>query len=110
MTAVMMGLLAMHQACAVTLYTDSEYVAFPFSKGWLATWMRAWATGKGQKVKNRDLWEEIAALALGFTITAVVVPGHDPAHRFPLNDRCDQLAGAARRVWVERVAAVPSGV
>jgi ribonuclease HI len=38
LTALLEGLRALKAPCEVKVYTDSEYVMNPFTKGWLARW------------------------------------------------------------------------
>jgi ribonuclease HI len=48
---------------AVTVYTDSTYVIQGITK-WLFGWRaRGWKTAAGQDVLNRELWEQLSALA-----------------------------------------------
>ena len=73
----------------ITIFSDSQYVVKAVSEGWLKNWI---ATNfKGGK-KNRDLWEEFAALASAHHIKFKWVRGHADNH---YNNRCDELATAA---------------
>ena len=74
---------------AVTIFTDSQYVANAIEKKWLDNWIRT--DFKGGK-KNKDLWTQYHAIAKHFRVRFVWVRGHaDNA----LNNRCDELATAA---------------
>ncbi len=74
---------------AVTIYTDSRYVADAISKGWLQNWL---ATNfKGGK-KNKDLWIQYQLISRQFSITIQWVKGHA---NNPFNNRCDLLATSA---------------
>ena len=56
----------------VTLYTDSNYLVSGFME-WSKKWERNhWTNGKGQEIKNADLWREALALnrAKGIVIRA----------------------------------------
>lgn len=49
LTAVLMGLRALKHPTKLTVFTDSEYVAKPFSEGWLKGWQeRNWRTNAGR--------------------------------------------------------------
>ena len=81
----------------VRLYTDSTYVIFGLSK-WIAGWRRRdWMTVDGKEVSNRDLWEELDALARERESRGLVwryVRGHAGS---PGNERCDAIAVAFAR-------------
>lgn len=59
----------------LTIYTDSQFVANAFLKGWLAKWrMNSWVG-----VKNVDLWKAIIheiALRRGMRLKMVWIHGH----------------------------------
>jgi len=70
-TAAIMALRALKSPCEVTLYTDSQYVAYTMSKGW------------GRKA-NTDLWQQLDDLVYvdffnetGHKVTWEWVKGHD---------------------------------
>lgn len=92
MTAAIQALRCLtHSPCDVTLHSDSQYLIFAFTKGWLENWARyGW---KGGAVKNRDLWEELLALDQKHQVTWVWVRGHAGN---PGNERADFLAGEQR--------------
>jgi ribonuclease HI len=93
LTAVIRGLAALKEPCAVTLYTDSQYVANAINKGWLAGWQRNNWRSKSGAVKNPDLWAALVPLLVTHDVTFVWVRGHaENAY----NNRCDELAVAAR--------------
>ena len=83
LTAVLTGLQALKRPCAVTVVTDSQYVA-AILRG-------------GQAKANRDLVRQVHAAAARHTVTVQWVAGHS-GHA--LNERCDRLARAeaTRRV------------
>ncbi len=93
LTAAIRALRALREPCRVTLYSDSSYLVDAFRKGWLASWQkRGWVKSDKKPVLNRDLWEELLALADTHEIRWVHVRGHaDNAE----NNRCDQLATGA---------------
>jgi ribonuclease HI len=90
--AVIHGLSALTRPCAVTVYTDSEYV-----KNGITTWIhgwkkRGWLTADRKPVKNQDLWERLDAIASRHEIEWHWVKGHSGV---PGNERVDRLANAA---------------
>ena len=89
LTAAIRALAALKRRCEVALYTDSQYVRQGITT-WLADWKRReWRTADRKPVKNRDLWEELDALAAKHDIEWHWVRGHD-GH--PENERADALA------------------
>ncbi len=89
LTAVIEGLKALKEPCAVTLHVDSQYVMNGISK-WIAGWKRnGWRTSDKKPVKNQGLWQELDAQVARHQITWVWVKGHagDPG-----NERADALA------------------
>jgi ribonuclease HI len=74
---------------AVTIYTDSQYVARAVKEGWLNKWIAT--QFKGGK-KNKDLWMQFYELAKKHKIDFVWVKGHADN---PFNIRCDELATEA---------------
>jgi len=87
------GLEALKGPCAVTLWSDSQYVIHALSKGWLAGWQkRGWRTSSKEPVKNQDLWQRMLRAIEGHTIEWRWVRGHTGDIE---NERCDQLAVAA---------------
>jgi ribonuclease HI len=102
---------------SATIVTDSQYVLKGIT-GWVAGWKRKdWVTSTGQPVINRDLWEELDALA-DARLSWEWAKGHSGV---PGNERCDEIASwfaasvrplaapRARRAVAERapVAAAP---
>jgi len=80
---------------SITVISDSTYVIKCFQDKWHAGWLRrGWKNSQGQPVANRDLWEQLFALALEpkVPIAWKWVKGH--AGDF-WNDVVDQLALAA---------------
>lgn len=88
--AVIAGLKALkREGLVVKVFSDSQYVVKAVQEGWLGNWI---ATNfKGGK-KNRDLWEEYAALAARHAILFKWVKGHADNS---FNNRCDELATQA---------------
>ena len=85
LTAVLIGLQALKRPCAVTVVTDSQYVAA--------------ILGGGQAKANRDLVQQVRATAVRHAITVQWVAGHS-GHA--LNERCDRLAYAEATRRVQR--------
>lgn len=47
--------------CVIDTYTGSGQVRAAIENGWLEEWQaREWKTAKGQDIKHKDLWQEIA--------------------------------------------------
>ncbi len=95
LTAVIEALTRLKAPCVVTLITDSEYVKNAFTQKWLNGWQKkGWKTASRQPVKNQDLWQKLLVLTAPHLIHWKWVRGH----AFDaLNNRCDELAVAARR-------------
>ena len=94
LTAAIEALKMLKEPCDVTLYTDSEYVKNAFTQGWLENWLRrGWKTADKKPVKNQDLWQTLYALTQQHQINWQWVRGHANDE---LNNRCDELAVAAR--------------
>ncbi|ANB18146.1 ribonuclease HI [Dokdonella koreensis] len=90
--AAIRGLEALTRPCRVTLYTDSQYVQRGIEE-WLPRWQaRGWKTSDGKPVKNRDLWERLAAACQPHRLRWQWVRGHAGHVE---NERVDQLARAA---------------
>ena len=89
LTAAIRALEALKRRCAVSLYTDSQYVRQGITT-WLNDWKRRnWRTADRKPVKNQDLWEQLDALAAKHDVEWHWVRGHD-GH--PENERADALA------------------
>ena len=89
--AAIEALITLKRACAVDLYTDSQYVRGGVT-GWLANWKRnGWKTSDRKPVKNEDLWRELDEARTRHDITWHWVKGH-AGH--PENERADALARA----------------
>lgn len=87
--AAISALEALRRPCSVTLYSDSKYVINGITK-WIHGWHKSnWKNGK---VKNRDLWERLAAAHAQHKMYWLWVRGHI-GHE--LNERADVLAGEA---------------
>jgi ribonuclease HI len=89
LTAAIQALGALKAACAVDLYTDSEYLRRGITE-WLANWKRkGWRTANRTPVKNADLWEALDAAVARHEVSWHWVRGHS-GHEG--NERADELA------------------
>lgn len=90
LTAVIEGLRELKRPCAVKLYSDSAYVVNAFNNGWISNWLRSgWKNSAGSPVSNKDLWQELLAVAEQHQIEWIKVKGHSDN---VYNNRCDELA------------------
>jgi len=93
--AVIKGLETLKRPCAVSLYTDSKYIADAVNKGWARRWRaNGWRRNKTDKAVNPDLWARLLDLLDVHDVEFVWVRGHagDPG-----NERADALAVAASK-------------
>ncbi|WP_086617025.1 ribonuclease HI [Erythrobacter tepidarius] len=91
MTAVLRGLAALKEPCAVTIHTDSRYVIDGMTR-WICGWQkRGWVNAAKKPVANADLWRELIAAARPHKVRWEWVKGHS-GH--PENERADALASA----------------
>lgn len=99
--AAIVGLEALKEPCAVTLYSDSKYLVDAYLQGWVNAWHAAgWRRGK-DPLKNPELWERLWGLTEKHKVSFVWVKGH-AGHKY--NERCDALAtGAADKFIEERI-------
>ena len=88
--AVLEALRALKEPCAVSLFTDSQYVRNAVEKKWLAAWQRqGWRKADKKPVKNGDLWQALLPLLERHQVRFFWLRGH-AGHAE--NERCDQLA------------------
>ena len=92
LTAVIRALEALKEPCAVTVYTDSQYISRAMTEGWLAKWKAAGFTKKGG-LKNAELWRALDGLLQRHEVRFQWVKGHADNE---YNNRCDALAVAQR--------------
>lgn len=99
--AVIAGLRVLPASARVRIHVDSTYVKNNFEERLQRWWGNGWRTADGKPVKNRDLWEDLAAeVARRLSPPEWErVPGHSGV---PLNDRADQLACAEKDAYAER--------
>ena len=92
LTAVIEALKKLKYPCAVTIYTDSKYVADAFLQGWIWNWAKkGWVKADKKPVLNPELWQALLTQLQPHDYTFVWVKGH-AGH--PENERCDALATA----------------
>ncbi|MCI9367039.1 MAG: ribonuclease HI [Oscillospiraceae bacterium] len=95
LTAVIRGLEALKEPCAVELYSDSKYVIDALEKGWAKGWRaRGWVKADKKPALNPDLWERLLELCETHAVTLHWVKGHASN---PYNNRCDELAVQASK-------------
>jgi len=87
--AVISGLEKLKEKCAVTVYSDSQYVVNGIEKGWAKSWRAKNWFRKSEPVPNADLWVRLLDLVDQHQVSFLWVKGHN-GH--PENERCDQLA------------------
>lgn len=94
LTAAIEGLKALKEPCEVQIITDSEYLKNGITN-WVRNWkLRGWMTKERKPVVNRDLWEELDAVAAKHQTRWEWTKGH-AFHAD--NNRCDELAQQAAR-------------
>ena len=98
LTGVIRALEALKEPCAVTVYTDSQYISKALNEGWLAKWKAAGFTKKGG-LKNAELWRTLDSLLQEHAVTFRWVKGHADNE---YNNRCDALAVAQRDKFAGR--------
>ncbi len=92
--AVIAGLSALNEPCAVRVVTDSKYVQRAMTRH-LSKWRkRNWRTSRGVPVSNRDLWEALLRESRRHRVTWTWIRGHGASAE---QNRCDALAQAAAR-------------
>ncbi len=88
LTAALRGLEALKRPSAVRVISDSRYLRDGMTQ-WLAGWQRrGWRTAGGEAVKNRDIWESLAAVAARHQVQWEWVRGHSGHVE---NERVDAL-------------------
>ena len=96
--AVINGLEALKESCAVTLYSDSKYVIDALTLGWAQKWRaNGWMRNKKEAAKNPELWERLLNLCQKHEMTYVWVKGHAENE---YNNRCDKMAVAESKKFM----------
>lgn len=92
LSAAIEALRQLTRPCRVVITTDSQYLVKGMTE-WIVGWQhKGWRNSKREPVINRDLWEDLLALARQHTISWQWVRGHDGHAE---NERCDCLAREA---------------
>lgn len=96
--AVIEGLKALKEPCAITVRTDSQYVQRGVTQ-WLAGWKaNGWKKTRNshgsRAVLNQELWVELDKLLAPHTVSWKWIKGHADDED---NLRCDALANRAAR-------------
>jgi ribonuclease HI len=103
--AAVQALKTLKEPCVVELFTDSAYLVNAFEQNWLENWQKnGWLNSKKMPVENKDLWQELLALAAKHRVSWRKVKGH-AGH--PENERCDQLARKAIAEGVKTLKPLP---
>jgi ribonuclease HI len=84
------SLKLLKEPCEVTLTTDSQYLVFAITKGWVKSWQsRGWKKADKKPVLNVDLWQRLTSAMEPHKVDFVWIKGHN-GHTY--NERCDTLA------------------
>jgi ribonuclease HI len=95
--AVITGLEALKEACAVRVTSDSEYVINGIQEGWAKKWRaNLWRKSDKTRALNSDLWARLLHLCEVHTVDFEWVRGHNGHAE---NERCDLLALQAAKGW-----------
>ena len=98
LTGAIEALRALKEPCVVELWSDSKYVIDALDKGWAVGWRKkGWIKSDKKPALNVDLWEVLLELTERHEMHYHWVKGHADN---PYNNRCDQLAVAAREALV----------
>ena len=90
LTAIIEALKLLKRPCKVDLYSDSAYVVNAFLQNWILGWIKnGWKNSSKEKVKNKELWQELFSLTKIHDVTFHKVKGHADNE---YNNRCDELA------------------
>lgn len=90
LSAVIAGLEALKEPCAVEVISDSKYVVSAINEGWLRSWVKNnWKKSDKKPVLNVDLWQRFIEVSERHEITFTWVRGHN-GHDY--NERCDAIA------------------
>lgn len=93
--AAIRGLELLKEPCAVTLYSDSQYLVQAMREGWARRWRaNGWQRSRKAMAANPDLWERLLRLCEVHTVEFRWVKGHAGDAE---NEACDRLADAALR-------------
>ena len=94
LTACVESLKLLKEPCEVELYSDSAYVVNAFNDNWIDGWIKNdWKNSQKKPVANKEIWEELIALAQKHKVTFNKVKGH-AGDKY--NEICDALATGRR--------------
>jgi ribonuclease HI len=92
--AVIAGLSALKESCAVRVVTDSQYVQRAMTRH-LPDWIsRGWLNSRCVPISNQDLWKALVRESSRHRVIWSWVRGHGASAE---QNRCDKLAQAAAR-------------
>lgn len=94
MFAVASALSKLKFPCDVTITTDSQYVMHAFTKGWITGWEKNGWRKQNKLIANAELWVKLKKIVDSHNVNWKWIRGHT-GH--PENERCDVLAGQARK-------------
>ncbi|HNW86152.1 MAG TPA: ribonuclease HI [Candidatus Limiplasma sp.] len=110
--AVISGIGALKEPCAVEVFSDSAYTVNAFNEHWIDNWQKnGWLNSEKKPVENSDLWKLLLQIirVKKHQVTFNKVKGHA---NDPQNIRCDELARAAikeyRRINGEETEDAPA--
>ena len=67
----------LEKSCDITIYTDSTYIQNGITT-WMHQWYQTdWINGKGEHVKNKDLWKPLHTLSRSHLIRVELVKAHN---------------------------------
>jgi ribonuclease HI len=93
--AAIAGLELLKEPCAVTLYSDSQYLVDNYSNGAARRWQaNGWMRDRKNRALNPDLWQRLLELCSTHQVRLEWVRGHAGNAE---NERCDQLSTRAAR-------------
>jgi len=99
--AVIKALNALKEPCAVTVFTDSQYVQRGITE-WLSAWKeRNWKTASKKPVQNQDMWRALDKARSRPRVDWKWVRGRADNCD---NSRCDELAQRAAREQIASTA------
>jgi len=88
--AAVMALETLKEPCAVTLYSDSQYLVDNYTNGYVHGWRkRGWKRSNKEPALNADLWERILQQCERHRVRFQWVKGHAGNTE---NERCDALS------------------
>ena len=100
--AVISAVERLKEPCDIKIYTDSQYVANAFLKGWIWNWKKnGWKKSDKKPVLNPELWERLLKALSKHEYEFIWVKGH-AGH--PENERCDRLAVAQSEIYAKKCA------